>query len=80
MSLVAHRFGRVEFRISNICFDFFKRACLKKIFEIRHVQIDELPRTQDMILFTEFFLEDLAFLSAKVGLPTILFISCFDHL
>ena len=49
MSLVAHRFGRVEFRLSNICFDFFKCVCLKKtttkIFEIRHVQIDELPRT-----------------------------------
>ena len=35
-------------RISNICFDFFNCACLrqqKQIFEIQHVQIDELPRT-----------------------------------
>ena len=24
MSLVAHRFGRVQFRIWNICFDFFQ--------------------------------------------------------
>ena len=30
MSLVAHRFGHVEFRISNICFDFFMWAFLKK--------------------------------------------------
>ena len=29
-SLVAHRFGHVEFGKSNICFDFFKCACLKK--------------------------------------------------
>ena len=28
--LVAHRFGQVEFRISNIWFDFFKCTCLKK--------------------------------------------------
>ena len=27
MSLVVHRFGRVEFRILNVCFDFFK-LCL----------------------------------------------------
>ena len=30
MSLVAHRFGRVEFKVSNICFYFFKCTCLKK--------------------------------------------------
>ena len=30
MSLAPLRFGRVEFRISNNCFDFFKCACLKK--------------------------------------------------
>ena len=30
MSLVAHRFGRYEFGISNICFDFFQVGCLKK--------------------------------------------------
>ena len=49
MSLVAHRFGSVGFRFSNICFDFFKCVCLKKTttknFKVRHVQIDELPRT-----------------------------------
>ena len=28
MSLVAHRFGRVESQISNICFDCFNCACL----------------------------------------------------
>ena len=46
MSLVAHRFGRVEFRIFVIVF--FRQAQLKKskqIFEIQHVQIDDLPRT-----------------------------------
>ena len=30
LSLVAHRFGHVEFRISNTCFDVFKCACLKE--------------------------------------------------
>ena len=51
MSWVAHRFGRVEFQTSNICFDFFKCACLKEkkqMFKIRHVQIDELVRTKQM--------------------------------
>ena len=48
MSLVAHRFNHVEFRIFVIVF--FRQAHLKKskqIFEIetRNVQIDELPRT-----------------------------------
>ena len=33
MSLVAHRFRGVEFRISKICFDFFKCSCLKKTTE-----------------------------------------------
>ena len=38
MSLVAHGFGRVEFRISNISFDSFKYSKTKQqqIFEIRH--------------------------------------------
>ena len=30
MSLVAHGFGRVEFRISNICSDFFKCTHMKR--------------------------------------------------
>ena len=30
VSLAAHRFGHVEFRKSNICFDFFNCACLRK--------------------------------------------------
>ena len=41
MSLVVHRFGRVEFRILVIVF--FRQSQLKqskKIFEIRQVQID----------------------------------------
>ena len=48
MFLVAHQFGRVEFRIFVV---FYRQAQLKKskqIFEIRNVQIDELPRTQVM--------------------------------
>ena len=47
MSLVAHQFGRDEFWILNICC-FYRQALLKKskqIFEIRLVQINELPRT-----------------------------------
>ena len=45
MSLVAHRFGRVEYWIFVIFF--FRQMQLKKskqIFEIRHVQIDDRPR------------------------------------
>ena len=45
MSLVAHQFGRVEFPISNICYCFLQAIAVEKskqIFEIRHVQIDEL--------------------------------------
>ena len=46
MSLVAHQFGRVEFPISNICYCFLQAIAVEKskqIFEIRHVQMDELP-------------------------------------
>ena len=48
MSLVAHRFWRVEFRIFVIVF--YRQAELKKsnnkyLFEIQQVQTDELPRT-----------------------------------
>ena len=45
MSLVAHRFGHVEFRILVV---FYRQAQLKKskqIFQIRHVQMNQLPRT-----------------------------------
>ena len=49
LSLVAHRFGHVEFGIWNIIvIVFFRQEQLKKskqIFKIRHVQIHELPRT-----------------------------------
>ena len=50
MSSAAHRFGCVKFWVLNICFDFFTTpACRNNnqysIFKIRHVQIDELPRT-----------------------------------
>ena len=37
------------FQISNTCFDFFSSALARKqqqIFEIRHIRIDELPRTK----------------------------------
>jgi hypothetical protein len=46
MSLAAHRFGWVEFGIFVVVF--CREAQWKKskeIFEIRHVQIDEMPRT-----------------------------------
>ena len=47
MSLVAHGFVRVEFRISNMYFFGSLKVGYQQqeIFEIRHVQIDELPRT-----------------------------------
>ena len=51
MSLVAHRFGRVEFQKFAIVF--FRQAQLKKskqIFEIRHIQIDELPNFKRVVL------------------------------
>ena len=54
MSLVAHRFGCVEFRIFVVVL--CRHAHLKEIksnirkFEIRNVQINELPRTKDNIL------------------------------
>ena len=50
ISLLAHQFGRVKFRILNIEYLFwFFLECLSeennnKIFEIRHVQVDELSR------------------------------------
>ena len=43
--LLAHRFRRVEYRIFVIVF--FRQAQVKKskqIFDIRHFQIDELPK------------------------------------
>ena len=46
MSLVAHRFAHVEFQIFVLIFSnvlAFKKH--QQIFEIRHVQIHELPRT-----------------------------------
>ena len=46
MFLVAHQFEFIKFRI--VCYCFFRQAQLKKskqIFEIWHVQIDELPWT-----------------------------------
>ena len=41
MSLVAHQFGQVKFRISNICFDFFQvrlsEEKQQEIFEIQNL-------------------------------------------
>ena len=47
MSSAAHRFGHVEFCISNICCCFRQngRNQNNSKFKIQHVQIDELPRT-----------------------------------
>ena len=44
MPLIAHRVERVEFRIFVLTF--FNSTCMAKpITNIRHVQIDDLPRT-----------------------------------
>ena len=64
MSFVPHRFGHFEFRILNICFDVFKCACLlrllkrkqQQIFKIRHVQINEVPRTSNQNIISIFIL------------------------
>ena len=45
MSSEAHRFGHVEFCISNICRCFLQAGAMEKKIKIQHVQIDELPRT-----------------------------------
>ena len=52
MSLVAHWFGHVEFKISDIFYCFPQAGSFEKQnkyskFEIRHVQIDVLPKTID---------------------------------
>ena len=45
MFLVVHQFGRVEFRNSNICFDFFKCTCLKET--TTDIQNSTCPHTTD---------------------------------
>ena len=47
VSLVAHRFGRVKFQIFVVVFTLekMKTNIQDSKFEIRHVQINELPRT-----------------------------------
>ena len=51
MFLVDHQFGRVEFRILNL--EYFETALAyrkqQQVFEIRYIQIVELPRTLDHI-------------------------------
>ena len=71
MSLVAYRFGRVEFQILNICYCFFSAGAVKKskqIFEIQHVQIDELPRTQIYTVHTTFILFPALQLAVEMAL------------
>ena len=74
MSLVAHRFGHVEFRIFVIVF--FRQVKLKKskqIFEIRHVQINKLLKYG--FLRSYFFknepLISCPFLSSKLDFPVM---------
>ena len=68
LSLVAHQFVHVEFRKSNICFDFFHCACLEKTttnIRLSKFNMDKLMSyqghwswiTQNLVSFCSLFVE-----------------------